>query len=122
MTDHIFKEMLVADTPVQDRLLQPVQAISYENANVISFAAGYVCRKVYAKVKNSRSPNKEELLSCIMELVERDEYVEPSSSANWVKDVDHGGLWHVNKSAYMLFCAMEEEFRCHFRLSNVSIS
>ena len=119
VTDHIFKEMFVAITPVQERLLQPIQPLSYEDVNVIRFAAGYVCRKVYTKVNNSRHPNKEELLSCIMELVERGD-VEPSSSTDWVREVDRGGLWHVNESTYMLFCAMEEEFRHHFRLSNMS--
>ena len=31
-----------------------------------------------------------------------------------------GGLWHVNESTYMLFCATEEEFHHYFRLSNVT--
>ena len=104
-TDHIFEQMVVAATPVEDSQLPPVQPISYEDANVIRFAAGYVCRKVHERLNKSRQANKE-LLSCIMDLVESDREVQPSSSADWVQAVDRGGLWHVKQGTYMLFYAL----------------
>ena len=43
-----------------------------------------------------------------------------TASADWVDVVDRGGLLHVKEGTYMLFCAMEEEVREHFRMENVT--
>ena len=40
-----------------------------------------------------------------------------SPSADWVDVVDRGGLLRVKEGTYMLFCAMEEEVREHFKLA-----
>ena len=56
VTDSLFKQMILAQTAQtaeEEPDLQPVQPISCEDANVIRYAAGYVCRKVYEKIRKS---------------------------------------------------------------------
>ena len=43
-----------------------------------------------------------------------------TASADWVDVVDRGGLLHVKEGTYMLFCAMEEEVREHFRIDKAT--
>ena len=121
VTDNFFKEMILIQA-AEEPDLQPVQPITYEDANVIRYAAGYVCRNVHEKVKKSRQPNKNELLQSVTDLVDANRGKEPSSTPTtaWINEVDRGGLWHVKEGTFMLFQAMEEKVREHFRIGKVS--
>ena len=46
---------------------------------------------------------------------EEDEHTSSSASADWVNELDRGGLWLVREGTYMLFSAMEE-VREHFKM------
>ena len=118
ITDAIFKELITIDTQVTESELSLAQPITYEDANVIRFAAGYVCRKVHEKIKKSRQPNRRDLLSCITELLEDEGDIDSTPSTDWIRAIDRGGLWHVKEGTYMLFYAMEEEVG-HFRVARV---
>ena len=52
-------------------------------------------------------------------LLEEEEKEPATASADWVNEVDRGGLWHVREGTYMLFSAMEEEVREHFQMGFV---
>ena len=122
VTDNLFKQLILAQTAVEEPDLQPVQPLTCEDANVIRYAAGYVCRKVYEKIRKSSRPNKDELLQSITDLVDANRGQEPSPTPTtaWIMEVDRGGLWHVKEGTFMLFQAMEEEVREHFRMGKVS--
>ena len=62
--------------------------------------------------------NKGELLKCVESLIGDDVVSTPSS--DWVNIIDRGGLVHIKEATYyLLFCAMEEEVRVHFRMQKV---
>lgn len=118
VTDNLFKDMVMTQAAVEEPDLPPVQPITYEDANVVRYAAGYVCRKVYEKIKKSGFSNKDGLLESVIVLVDADrgQDASPTSTTAWIKEVDRGGLWHVKEGTFMLFQAMEEEVREHFRM------
>lgn len=122
VTDNLFKNMVLSQPAVQEPDLPPVQPVTYEDANIVRYAAGYVCRKVYVKVKKSRRSIKDELLKSIIDLVDANRGQDrfPTPTTAWIKEVDRGGLWHVNEGTFMMFQAMEEEVREHFRMGKVS--
>ena len=120
VTDLIFEELVQKAFPVvYEGNTSPAASITYEDANVIRYAAGYICRKVYDKIQKLSQSNKPQLMKCVMELLEEDGAVPFTASADWVNEVDRGGLWHVREGTYMLFSAMEEEVREHFQMSYV---
>ena len=114
--------MVLAKGTEEELYLPPVQPMTSEDANVVRYAAGYVCQKVYNKIEEPRRLNKDELLKSIIDLVDADRGQEPSPSLTTacIKEVDRGGLWQVKEGTFMLFQAMEEEVREHFRMGKVS--
>lgn len=72
-------------------------------------------------MKKSRRPNKNELLQSITDLVDANRGKELSSTptTTWINEVDRGGLWHVKEGTFMLFQAMKEEVKEHFRIGKV---
>ena len=120
VTDLIFEELVQTALPIPetDKTSQAASN-TYQDANVIRYAAGYVCRKTNDKIQRSDTPNKSELTKCVMGLLEEEEKEPATASADWVNEVDRGGLWHVREGTYMLFCAMEEEVREHFQMGFV---
>ena len=121
VTDLIFEELLQSALPVNtDNTPSEAAAISYEDANAIHYTAGYVCRKTYNKIQCSNLPAKTELTKCVMGLLkDNEEEAVASSAADWVNEVDRGGLWKVQEGTYMLFASMEEEVREHFQTGHV---
>ena len=58
-----------------------------------------MCRKTQDKIQPSSLPNKSRW--CVMGLVdEEDEYTSSSASADWVNELDRGGLWHVREGTW----------------------
>ena len=90
--------------------------ITYEDVNVVRYIAGYVCRKVRTKIEQSSRTNKAALINSLEGLLSDEEEDSATVSVDWVDVVDRGGLLHVKEGTYMLFCAMEEEVREHFRM------
>lgn len=66
-----------------------VELLSYEEANALRYAAGYVCYKVQNKIKTSTHPLKDKLLFCLMELCDEDEDI--TITSDWVNAIDRGG-------------------------------
>ena len=114
-----FGRWLLLLFPLRKRLLQlsgpEPGGITYEDANVVRYIAGYVCKKVRRSIETSLRPNKAELLKCVEGLLSDE--VDECRSADWVDVVDRGGLLRVKEGTYMLFCAMEEEVREHLKLA-----
>ena len=118
LNDLIFEELVRTALPIphNDSVTQAAP-ITYEDANVIRYAAGYVCRKIHDKLQTSTLPNKSQLTRCVMGLLEEEDEQTPSSASDYrVNEIDRGGLWHVQEGTYMLFSAMEEEVREHFQM------
>ena len=116
----MFEDLIKTQYPV-GKFEEPLvpEDITYDDANVIRYAAGYVCRKVMKKIEKSSSANKQNLMKCLAGLLEEDGESSASASTHWIDAIDRGGLWHVKEGTYMLFSAMEEEIRCHFHASKV---
>ena len=120
ITDIIFTKLVQSAFPVNiTSSPSEATAISYDDANVIHYVAGYVCRKTHNKIEHSNLPEKAELEQCVMRLLEKDETQSTSSSANWVMEVDRGGLWRVQEGTYLLFASMGEEVREHLQVGNM---
>lgn len=121
ITDRIF-DSLVKDTyPVLEK--DPTTssqsiAITYADANVIRFAAGYVCKSLKEKVESIQQNSH--LLRCIDNLVDDNPQHEGSLTTDWITLIDRGGLCHVKETTFLLFNALEEETREHFRPSQVT--
>ena len=120
--DRVFEAMVVTAFPLKESASSSsdTQNITYEDANVVRYIAGYVCRKVRTKIKESSRTNKTSLLNCLEGLLADEGEGDATASADWLDVVDRGGLLHVKEGTYMLFCAMEEEVREHFRMENVT--
>jgi len=71
-------------------------------------------------VRKSKHQNREELLFCIMALLESERESKPSPSLDWVQKIDQGSLWNVKEGTYILFYVMEEEVRHHIRMAKAS--
>ena len=121
VTDIVFEHLLKSVYPLEmDNITLDTEDITYEDANVVRYMAGYVCRKVNTKIANSPFPNKTVLQKCLQGLLQDDGASSASASADWIDAVDRGGLWHVREGTFMLFCAMEEVVREYLHVNNVS--
>ena len=121
-TDNVFQEMITAAFPLKDGTIAEIsnpepETLTYEDANVVRYIAGYVCWKVRKNIKVSSRSNKQQLLSCVEGLLGDDS---DAPSADWVDVVDRGGLLHIKEGTYMFFYAVEEEVREHFHLRKIS--
>ena len=112
VTDAVMEELLKRYFPVET-IGRSVQAtLDYEEHNALRYMAGYVIRSLTKKVDRSSHPLKTRLALCLQELGEEDSDGEHPSE-DWLKNVDRGGLKHVNDATYLLFTAMEETLRQH---------
>ncbi len=84
-----------------------------KDTNALRYAAGYICRSLRKNIESSSHPLMEELVLCLMDLIDDDEEDTASSSSDWLNTIDRGGLWHVSENTYMTFVAMEEELCRH---------
>ena len=82
---------------------------------MICFAAGYICKNIKEKVDDNQQGH---LLKCINNLI--DDSNEKSVTADWITLIDRGGLCHVKEGTFLLFNAIEEETREHFRPSKIA--
>ena len=117
----IFENIISLALPLADSTVPDPGPITYDDTNVINYAAGYVCRKIHYSVAHFSKPEKPELLRCVGGLLKvKDDEGKESSSAEWVNEVNRGGLWHVEEGTCMLFAAMEE-VRKHFQVGGMEV-
>ena len=120
-SDRFFRDLVMEVYPLPEAPdVNVEQEITYTEANVVRYIAGYICHKIYKNIQHSSLQNKEVLLQCLDGLIAKDGEDAASASAHWVNVVDRGGLVHINEATYMLFCSMEEEVRHHLQLSRIA--
>ncbi len=51
----------------------PAEALTYEEANVLRYTAGYVCRSVRKKLEAAKHPLMEELMLALVDMCEGSE-------------------------------------------------
>ena len=115
LTDEFFRGMILFHFPLktQEKPHQSTQTLSYNEKNALRYAAGYVIRHSKKKIKLSVHPLKVELELCLSDLNETDSD-QDDVSGDWVIAIDRGGLTHISNMTYMMFEAMELEFRTNF--------
>ena len=119
ITQHMFEQLVVKRFAVAEAEKDSVTSLTHIEKNVLRYTAGYVCRTVKKDVEKSKRKDKEELLFCLMEL-SGDEGDEDRGTEDWTNARDRGGLWHISDMAFDLFCAIEEEVRCHLILGEMT--
>lgn len=68
---------------------------------------------MHSKLERSSYPLKEELILCLLDLTDEDGVTDESQ--DWLKEIDCGGLKHVNSSMYALMTTMELELQVLLR-------
>jgi len=85
-------------------------SITLDEENAIRYMAGYVLRKL----KNNKI--------AIDYLVQKDrEYIDQTSSTQWVKLIDRGGLVHVTEECHQLFLSMELVIRHYMHAEKLEL-
>lgn len=119
VTDIVFnvlvKIQFSCDTAQQD---SPATAISDMEESTLRYVAGYVLRQLKRTVEKSSNPLKESILFCLAEMADDAESNE--KSADWIHDIDRGGLCHVTDSTYSCFYLVEEIIRQHLQITRIS--
>ena len=118
LTDLIFRRLICEKYKIPDRRSATNETnITYNEANVLRYAAGYVVRQTVKKIKKMNHKSEKELLCCVSKLIKGGkENVDNEShlfSEEWTALVDRGGLWYVHETTFHLFCAFEKEVRRH---------
>ena len=112
LTDIIFKELLREKYSVSandSERAGPV--ITLDEANVLRYVAGYVCRHLRKKIEASNRPLKEDMVLYLMTMVKDKSEASSGPCEEWTNLVDRGGLWHVQENTHSLFLCLEEEVR-----------
>ena len=116
ITDQLFKNTLKEIFKVEvSHAQRPDITLDYDEKNCIQYVAGALFRAVQKKIKRSALPMKEELLLCMVELLEADGVVCDDESSDWIGLVDRGGLKHVSNTTFWMICAMEMEIKDHIQ-------
>ena len=92
-------------------------SLSYEEANTLRYAAGYICKKVESKIKASTHPMKDKLILCLMDLCDEDEEV--TNTSDWINAIDRGGLVRISENTFQFFQTMELVLRCVYNTKTV---
>ena len=96
-------------------------SLTREEDNALRYAAGYIPFALRQKLQRSQHPLKEDFIICLTEFC--DEAIECTDlstySAQWVKEVNRGGLKEVNDMVYLLCREIELEVRKYFRMDSV---
>ena len=83
-------------------------SITHDEENAIRYMAGYVLRKLKKK------------RHAVDGLIQKDrEYIAETSSNEWIKLIDRGGLVHVTEECHQLFVSIELITRHHIHVANV---
>ena len=116
--NQVFQSILKSSFPVNtDKELTVETSLSYEEANALRYAAGYVCHKVDSKIKASTHPMKDKLILCLMDLCDEDEEV--TNTSDWINAIDRGGLVRISENTFEFFRTMEMVLRCVYNTETV---
>ena len=100
ITDKVFNHLLKVNCPIKSTAeATQSQLLDYNEKNALRYVAGYVTRKIYRKLKNSKNLMKDELLLCLAEINDVDPNEMLDESNDWLKEIDRGGLKHVTNMA-----------------------
>lgn len=111
MGHFVFKKLIQAHHPVvESPQAKARDSFTYEETNVIRYAAGWVARALKKKLAKSAHPLKEEFQLCLWDLLD-DGDEGSDESKEWLEFVNRGGLSRVNNITFELFLAMEKQLR-----------
>ena len=120
VTHELFKELIkmefTVDTEKDNKTLSP---LTHEEKNALRYVAGYVCRKVHDRLKQSSCPGREVMMLCLSDMNGGD-IDEDNHTDEWLRKINRGGLWNVTDEVYQLFYIMEVEMKQ--RLSGDSLA
>ena len=86
--------------------------MSVLEGNALRYAAGHVVHHVFKGVKKSSHELKGDITDCLVQLVlGKQEDCEQGTAEEWTNLLDRGGLWHVRKTTFQVFYALEEGVR-----------
>ena len=113
LTDIIFKDLVKEQYIIPSCENVITEDVSILEGNALRYAAGYVVRHVFQKVK------KGDIADCLMQLVLAESSVaerdgpEQGTAEEWTNLIDRGGLWHVKETTFQVFYALEEGVRLY---------
>ena len=106
MEKNVLARLPAASEPVQG---QGVRELSRVEENAVRYTAGFVIKKLTTKYAASKGPKATKITSILKGmggkiLSNGDSF---SSSSEWIRTVDRGGLFHVTNAVYDLFYFIE---------------
>jgi hypothetical protein len=117
ISHHIFTRLLKETFPIQETTYcssSESDLLTFEEKNAIRYVSGYVCSKVYKKLKKS---SESDLALGIVDMVDdEDELDWKDESKLWVDSIDRGGLFKVNDCTYAFFLTLEGVVKRYFQL------
>jgi hypothetical protein len=117
-TQHVMEGLLKIRYPVSqaEASCSSSTSLTQEEENALRYAAGYIPFALRQELQRSRHPLKEDFIICLTEFCNEDiECTDLSTySAQWVKQVNRGGLREVNDMVYLLCREIELEVRKYF--------
>lgn len=116
VSHRIFRELVKGKHQIVESEEDQASSITKLDQNALRYVAGFICRKVQAKIKSSSLPRKDDMILFICDF-SGDEWDEAQGTEEWTNAVDRGGLWHINDDTYSIFFLMEEEIRNHLKVS-----
>ena len=121
---NFFRKMINAAFPVSSQehtgLTTVPAALSYQELNIIRYAAGYVCRIVKKKIPATKTDHRLSLDVLLSDGDEDDDVAAACHSRDWTTMVDRGGLLHVSDDGFDVFVAMEEVIRGYYHVNKAS--
>ena len=91
--------------------------MTLDEENTVRYVAGFVIKAVKDKLK---VPNDQEILDILNSMVHvQDATSTFTSSQDWVKSINWGGLIQITEDAHQLFCATEYYVRSQLHTSNM---
>ncbi len=103
----------------RERVQTPAEDLTYEEENALRYTVGYVCPSIRRKLESANSLRYIAIVDMCGDSSSSEDEHKSASSRDRITSVDRGGLCHVKDTTYMVFVAMEENLRHHFKISNV---
>ena len=118
VTQQVMEGLLKIRYPVSQPITSSCSttSLTHEEENALRYAAGYIPFALRRKLQRSQHPLKEDFIICLTEFCDEElDCTDISTySAQWVKQVNRGGLQQVNDMAYLLCREIELEVRKYF--------
>lgn len=112
---YVFQQMIKLQYPAKstaDAAAVTPAVLTYEEANGLRYAAGFVPRAIKKELAKSAHPLKGDIRLCILDLLD-DGDEETNSTKDWVELVNRGVLTRINDMTFEVFRAMELELHKH---------